>query len=55
MSHGGGFRIIGADGVGPYATETECAHEDVAKFDNPAVKIMFQVTQIVKNHCTFPA
>ena len=41
--------------VGPYATETECAHEDVAKFDNPAVKIMFQVTQIVKNHCTFPA
>ena len=39
MNHGGKSRVIGADGVGPYATETE----DVAKFDKPAVKIKFQV------------
>jgi hypothetical protein len=48
MNHDGKSRVIGADGVGPCATETE----DVAKFDKPAVnfklKIKFQVTQIVR-------
>jgi hypothetical protein len=50
-SYGGEFSLriiqvqVGADGVGPYATETG-ARLGVAKFDKPAVKIMLQVTQI---------
>ena len=47
------FRVIGADGVqvGFYCeTETECAHESPSlSSTNPcAVRIMFQVTQIVR-------